>query len=107
MLGQIRIVQDVWFYCRYYQLCEDSLAPEMVAPLQKHWVESMCQYVPRKLVKNFPEATQDFVQVNNCSYGVMVYGFLSPALISSCTCSFINVRFIIMFVDYYFLYNMY
>lgn len=73
VLGQIRIVQDVWFYCRYYQLCEDSLAPEMVAPLQKHWVESMCQYVPRKLVKNFPEATQDFVQVNNCSYGVWIF----------------------------------
>ena len=37
----------------------------MVAPLQKHWIESMYQYVPQQLIANFPEATQDFVQVGS------------------------------------------
>ena len=50
--------------CRYYQLIDNSIENEMVAPLERETLQGIYKFVPPTLRQDNPGATRDFVIVS-------------------------------------------
>ena len=51
-------------YYRYYQLIDNSIENEMVAPLERETLQGIYKFVPPTLRQDNPGATRDFVIVS-------------------------------------------